>query len=140
MIGFGALAGAGLATDAPFPWQTGAGVQPWGALTDVPPGIKVDLLPVHFASQAFMSLPDIFSALQAAVIASGENEAKDATPSGFTLTAAAPALPLHAEAQGDITHSGGHGVHFCASAEEIANPAAKKKIINTFFITNRISE
>lgn len=110
MIGFGALAGAGLAGVDPFTWQAGAGVQPWGTLTDVPPGIKVDLLPVHFASQAFMSLPDIFSVLQAAVIASGENEAKDATPSGLTLTAAA--LPLHAEAQGAILHSGGQGVQF----------------------------
>lgn len=112
MIGFGALAGAGLATDAPFPWQAGAGVQPWGALTDVPTGIRLVEVPLHFAWQAFISLPDIFSVPHAAVIASGEKEAKEATPSGFTLTEAAAPLPLHAEEQGAILHSGGQGVQF----------------------------
>lgn len=83
-----------------------------------------------------MSLFDIFSGAQAAVMASGEKEAKEATPTGCTLTAAA--LPLQAEAHGAITQSAGFGVQFCASALVIARPAAKKKIINTFFITNRL--
>jgi hypothetical protein len=81
-----------------------------------------------------MSLPDIFSEPHAAVRASGEKEAREATPTGCTLTAAA--LPLHAEAHGAITHSGGQGVQVCAFAT--AKAEAKKKIIKRFFITNSL--
>jgi len=80
-----------------------------------------------------MSLFAIFSVPQAAVMASGEKEAKEPTPSGFTFTEAA--LLLQAEAHGAMTHSGGHGVQVWAWAVVSTNPAAKKKVIKRFFIT-----
>jgi hypothetical protein len=143
-IGFVAHAGAGLASDAPLAGLADAGIQACGALTDAPPGIKLAVFPVHFAWQAFMSLFDIFSLPQAAVMASGESEAKDATPTGCALVDAA--IPLQAEEHGAIAHSFGKGVQFFAGLQVwavrpvIPKPVAKKKIINTFFMTNRFSE
>lgn len=136
LIGFAAHAGAGVASDAAFTWLADAGVQVCCIPTVVPSGFTLAVLPVHFAWQAFMSLPDIFSEPHAAVKASGEKDAREATPTGCTLTAAA--LPLHAEAHGAIAHSGGQGVQVCAFALATAKAEAKKKIIKRFFITNRL--
>lgn len=49
LISFDVHAGVGVARDATFTWLAGAGLQACGALTDVPTGAGLAVLPVHKA-------------------------------------------------------------------------------------------